>query len=391
VSIWKIAHITVVKIPELYGHFGYSALGEVLSGLLPDVEFLGARLWQWVGLITIMVLAYFVALLLTGLIAFFLRRKHTDLSTQVARFVAGPIRFLLWILLIKAAFDLISPTVTMQAIMHTETLSIIVLTWTVLRLSDFFVKYQEKRLRQNGKTATIVLLRPVRNIWKTLVFLAALLIWLDNIGFKVTTLIAGLGVGGIAVALAAQRTIEDLIGSVILLTSQPVSVGDFCKYGDTLGTVEEIGIRSTRIRTLDNTIVTVPNGEFSKLHLENFALREKIWYHPRISLRYETTPDQIRTIISDVEKLLHSHPKVLTDSARIRFTEIGGYALGLDIFAYVGLTDYSKYLKVAEELNFEIMEIVERAGTRLALPAQTMYLEGGKEFQGHPAEKQGEG
>jgi MscS family membrane protein len=117
---------------------------------------------------------------------------------------------------------------------------------------------------------------------------------------NVTALIAGLGVGGIAVALAAQKTLENLFGGITLYADRPVRVGDFCRFGDRVGTVEEIGLRSTRIRTLDRTLVSVPNAEFSNLHLENYTARDRIWYHPTIGLRYETTPDQLRFVLVEV-------------------------------------------------------------------------------------------
>jgi MscS family membrane protein len=374
VSIWKVSNATVAQIPELYGHVGYGAIGEFLSDLLPDVEFLGARLWQWMGVLVLMVLGYAVVLVPTYLAALLLRRKGTDRGTQVARYVAGPLRFLLWVLLVGASIDLISPTVTMRAIARARTLLIIAVVWNIFRISDFVIEYEANRLRESGQRASTVLLGLVRNIARVVILIAALVVWLDNVGFEVTTILAGLGVGGVAVALAAQRTIEDLIGAVTLLTSQPVRIGDFCRFGNTLGTVEDIGIRSTRVRTLENTVLTIANSEFSKLHLENFTKREKIWYHPRVSLQYETTQDQVRTIISGAEGLLRSHPKVFADSARIRFTEIGTYSLNLDVFAYVDMTDYAEYLKVAEELNFGIMGIVERAGARLALPVDIKRL-----------------
>ena len=194
-------------------------------------------------------------------------------------------------------------------------------------------------------------------------------------GFEVTTLLAGLGIGGLAVALAAQRSIEDLIGSITLYATQPVRVGDFCRFAGTLGTVEEIGLRATQLRTLDDTVVTVPNGEFSKLHLDNFGQRRKIWYHPRIRLRLETTPEQIRYVLVEVRKLLYSHPKVQPDPARIRFAQIGTWSLDLDVFAYVDSTDYGEYLEIAEDLNLRIMQIVTEAGSQIAVPVQRSYLE----------------
>jgi len=155
-------------------------------------------------------------------------------------------------------------------------------------------------------------------------------------------------------------------------------VGDFCKFGNTLGTVEEIGIRATRIRTLDNTVVSVPNGEFSKLHLENYTWREKIWFHPKVSLPYETTREQISKIASGIEEMLKNHPEVHDEPIQVYFTEIGDYSHNIDVFSYVATGDYGKYKKIAHELNTAIMDIVEKAGARLALPSRKMYVDDGK-------------
>jgi MscS family membrane protein len=180
------------------------------------------------------------------------------------------------------------------------------------------------------------------------------------------------------VALAAQKPLENLIGAITLYTSRPVRVGEFCRFGDKIGTVEEVGLRATKVRTLDRTLVNIPNAEFVHIHLDNFAKRDKIWYHPRIRLRYETTPDQVRYILVEVRKVLYAHPKVLSDPARIRFVEFGQYSLDLDVFAYVDVTDYGEFLEVAEDLNLRIMEIVAKAGSSFAVPAQRMYVERGK-------------
>ena len=144
-------------------------------------------------------------------------------------------------------------------------------------------------------------------------------------------------------------------------------VGEFCRFGGTVGTVEEVGLRSTRVRTLDRTVVTIPNSEFSNLQIENFARRDRIWYHPTIRLRYETTPDQIRYVLVEVHRMLYAHPKVDSTSARIRFVGFGSSSLDLEVFSYVNVTDYGEYLEVAEDLNLRIMDIVAAAGSCFGL------------------------
>ena len=200
------------------------------------------------------------------------------------------------------------------------------------------------------------------------------------LGVPVVPVLAGLGVGGLALALAAQSTIENFLGGLTLFADRPVRVGDFCKFGDKLGVVEEIGLRSTRVRTLARTLVTVPNAEFAKLHLENYTKRDQMWYHPRLQLRYETTEDQIRYILVEVRKILYAHPKVSPDPARIRFVAFGSYSLDLDIYAYIEVTDYGEFLEVSEDLNLRIMGIVKKAGTGLAIPAWRSYVQEGEEL-----------
>jgi MscS family membrane protein len=197
---------------------------------------------------------------------------------------------------------------------------------------------------------------------------------LGAVGVDITTGLAALGIGGLALALGAQKTIENFVGSVTLITDQPIRVGDFCKVGDTMGTVEKIGMRSTRIRTLDRTLVTIPNGEFSSSKIENFAHRDRFWFHPIISLRYESTPDQIRYLLVELRAILYAHPMVTSDPARVRFIELGADSINLEVFTYVKATTFDEFLEVKEDLLLRIMDIVGESGSGFAFPSQTIYF-----------------
>ncbi len=376
--IWKFASVTVARIPELYEEFGYGWFGDVLPTVFFDLEVFGLQAWWWAAILVLAVLAYLAAMIITKVLIVSLRYLKTPLIVHLEAIITGPVFLLIFALLWRGWVDLLGPSVALQQMMRGGILPIVALGWTAMRLFDLFLDRLGERLRRTGQAAATVLLGPISNLFMVVVILVGVILWLDNIEYNVTALLAGVGVGGIAVALAAQKSVENLIGAITLYTSQPVRVGDFCRFGDTLGTVEEIGLRSTRLRTLENTLVSVPNAEFSNLPLNNYSKRQKIWYHPRISLRYETTPDQIRYILVEVRKLLYSHPKVLPDPARIRFVGFGAYSVDLDIFAYIAETDYGKYLEVSEDLNLRIMDIVRDAGSRFAVPAQTTYLERGK-------------
>jgi MscS family membrane protein len=203
------------------------------------------------------------------------------------------------------------------------------------------------------------------------------LLMLYYFGVNPTAALAGLGVGGIAVALAAQKTLENVIGGVSLMVDKALQVGDTLKVGDTCGTVEEIGLRSTRIRTFDRTLVTVPNGQIANVTLETLSARDKFWFHPLIGLRYGTSAEQLSAVIGRVHQLLSTDSRLDQESVRARFSGFGSSSLDVDIFAYVYARDWNHFLEIQEGLLLDIMSIVEQAGTQIALPSQITYLAAG--------------
>lgn len=378
VRIWKFSSSTVARIPSLYQEYGYGYLEKFLPEAFFDVRVAGMEVWVWVGVLVIVLVSYLVAYTVMAVIQWFLRRRQTTLSNQLLRLARGPGRFLLFCLIGRVLLNFINAPLWFRAALQTRTLLIIGLVWTGMGVVEFALVRFAERMERQGKSSASVLLLPLGTAVKTILVIMGALVWLDNFGFKVTTLLAGLGIGGLAVALALQKPIENLISAITLYTSQPVAIGDFCRFGDKIGTVEEIGLRATKVRTLDHTLVNVPNVEFAQLQLENFSKRKKIWYHPQIQLRYETTPDQVRYLLVEIRKLLYSHPKVLPDPARVRFVGFGPSSLNLEIFAYVNVTDYGEFLEVAEDLNLRIMDLVVKSGAGFAFPSQTLYVERGK-------------
>jgi MscS family membrane protein len=226
---------------------------------------------------------------------------------------------------------------------------------------------------RRGQMTTLPAIDLAERVAKLVVLVLGLLTVLGVVGVNITALVAGLGVGGIAVALAAQKTLEHLFGGLTLIADQPVKVGDFCRFGDQVGTVERIGLRSTRVRTLDRTVVSVPNGDFAGLRLENFAERDRIWLQAKLGLRYETTPDQLRHVLIHLRELLYAHPRIDPDPARVRFMGFGAYSLDLEIYAYVRTADYNEFLAVREDVYLRIMDVVAASGTAFAFPSQTNY------------------
>jgi MscS family membrane protein len=231
------------------------------------------------------------------------------------------------------------------------------------------------RLERANNTGAASLIYLGRRVADVLAVFTGVMIVLYHFGINPTAALAGLGIGGIAVAFAAQKTLENVIGGISIIFDQVVRVGDTLKTGETVGTVESIGLRSTRIRTLDRTLVSVPNGVISGVTLENLSGRDKFWFHHKVGLRYETTAAQMRTILDSVSGLLTGNSNVESDSVRARFLGFGTSSLDVEIFAYVFARDWPHFLALQGELLLQIMEAVESAGAEIAYPSQTMYLE----------------
>jgi MscS family membrane protein len=195
-----------------------------------------------------------------------------------------------------------------------------------------------------------------------------------RLGVPVYGVVGGLGVGGLAIALAAQSTVENLIGGLSLFADKPIRVGDLCQYGTDIGTIEAIGIRSTRIRGMDRTLTTIPNASLSKMPVVNFTERDRMLVKAVVSVRYETSPEQMRYLLVKIREMLLSHPRIHHDPARARFIGFGASSLDIEVFAYVKTRDWAEFLAVREDVFLRVMTIVHESGTSFAFPSRTLYF-----------------
>jgi len=266
-----------------------------------------------------------------------------------------------------------------RAIFESRTLLIFAIVWVSFGFVEMVKHRLADRMQRNGQPDAVVLLKPASTATKFVLLLIGLISWMDNLGYEVTTLIAGLGVGGVAVALAAQKSMENLIGSIMIYTSQPVKVGDFCRYGNDIGTVEEIGLRATQLRTLARSVVHIPNAQFSAGVIENLTQRDKILYRTRLRLSFDTTSVQIQQVLDRVREMMRDHEDIDDDNSRIRFIEFGKYANELELFVYVRTCEFPVYLEKVEDINLRISGILDDIGVKIAIPASATYL-AGKDF-----------
>jgi MscS family membrane protein len=377
--VWKISATTVAEIPVLYEEAGYGALTEYLPRPFFDMQVFDVQLWQWVGLLALLLAAMVAtwALTATGvrLLRPVARRSRTQRDEEVLRLAVGPLRLLVAVALFSAGTFLLGLAIPVQTFLGVAEKAVVVVgvTWLLVRLVGAAAGAVEERLLARGQAFALSVVPLGRRTLQVVIIGLAMLAVLQNLGVNVTGLLAGLGIGGLAVALAAQKTVENLFGGITLILDQPVRVGDFCRFGDKIGTVEEVGLRSTRIRTLDRTVVTIPNGEFSAMQLENFTRRDRIWFHTTLGLRYETTAEQLRYVLIELKKLLVSHPKVDPDPARPRFVGFGAYSLDIEIFAYIKTNDYGEFLAIQEDILLRVIDLIQTSGSGFAFPSQTIY------------------
>ncbi len=253
-------------------------------------------------------------------------------------------------------------------------ISYLALAWLVWQASLFLAEaiIFSPRIPDQGLDAH--LLRLVARV-VGLVGVLVILFWGGNrLGLPLYGLIAGVSVGGLAIALAAQSTLENFMGSINLFADRPVRIGEFCRYGGDMGVVEEIGLRSTRIRGPDRTVTTVPNSDVSKMQITNFTRRDRMLLKTVLGLRYETSPDQLRHLLTRLRELLVAHPCILKDPLRVRFVGFGDSSLNVELFAFVRTRDFNEFLAVQEDVFLRIIDLVEASGTGFAFPSQTLYM-----------------
>ena len=334
--------------------------------------------WQWLAIAFFLFTSILFAYLLTGLILLIVRRR----GSWAAAIAAGRVRLalvwplrmtfvgLLWYLKVGAFGlpEVISGPVRSIA----ASLAISSGLWLAYRGISLAGEFSNRTIGTSGHKAVFTSLS--FGILRIVLVVTAALLMSEAWSLPYSSVLAGLGVGGLALALAAKDTIQNMIAGFTLFVDSPLSVGDFCRYGGKLGTVEQIGLRSTRIRSRDRTVVSIPNAEFANMQLENFAKRDRILLRTTIGLRYETTPDQLRFVLAELRRLLIEHPKVDRVPARVRFTGFGAYSVDIEVYAYVLTPDWNEFLGIREDLFLRMMKIVGEAGTQFAFPSQVNYL-----------------
>jgi MscS family membrane protein len=397
VPVWLFSSDSVQRIPQIAQMTNNSLIERHLPLPLVNWQLIGTPLWRWIGLVLLaFALAAFskwfsrLALWITrqGV-----KRIAPSWNLSLLEAFLGPLRLLLSVSLFRAGMEWFAPSALLRLYLG-RTLALLFfwgIFWLCAVIIDAIVRHLRARLETRHRAFSYSVLPLTARVAKVVVLVFIIAAVLTAWGYNTTTLLAGLGIGGVALALASQKTIENLFGSVAVISDRPVSVGDFCKFGNSTGTVEDIGLRSTRIRTLDRTLVTVPNGSFSTMTIENFDSKDKTLFHVTLNLRRNTTRDQMRTLLESLTKLLKNDSKFETGALPVRFVGIGAYSLDIEIFIYVLTLDGDEFMKIQQDLLLAIMDAVESAGTALVVPTQANIIYDAQQAPTPPSNGSGNG
>ncbi len=378
-KIWLFSADTLGRVPELYDYIEAHQVENKLPQSLVRNAFLGMPLWQWLALLAAIPAALAIGWAVVVLLAIprrlWLKAGHRP-NLHAYRGMSKPLLVTFSALAHRAIAGYFGLPL-LPRLYYRQTVWVVIsigFFWFLLRATSLTMQRLRAHAVGAGRIGAGTLMVLGERLLAALLVIVAILTALYILGFNLTTALAGLGIGGIAIAFAAQKTLENLFGGISVLADEVIRVGDYCRFGDRTGTVEDISLRSTRIRTDARTELSIPNGALATMNIENLTRRDKILFNPTLAIRCDTSPDQLRYLLAEVRRMLREHPKVESDSARIRFASFDNSALNLEIFSYILTRDFAEFTAIREDLLLHIMQTVEKSGSGFAFPAHTVYF-----------------
>lgn len=345
-----------------------------------DYTLLGYPIAPMLGSVAIFIVTLLLKNKITSLLLKPLRaigkRTDSDIWERIANLCEAPLRLLLWftgtfIALHSLPFPYIEPFVK---VVYRSALTFIIF-WMLLRMVDGFSNIFHLFSSKLGREINEDIQNFIAKSLRILVMILGIMAMLQEWGVNVSAFVASLGLGGLAFALAAKDTVANLFGSVVIFSDRPFQVGDWVQTPDIEGNIEEIGIRSTKVRTFAQALVSVPNATFANAIITNWTRMGKRLIRMSVGLTYGTSMEQMKAIIADLETMLRAHPDVHPDVIVVRFDALESSSMSILLHFFTIPTDMENHLHVKESINFEIMRIVEKNGAHFAFPSQSLYIE----------------
>lgn len=381
-DIWLFSSQALAQVPKLYDAIENTELESRLPDFLVSTQVLSTPLWQMAALLLLLPLsfglAWVIVRLLRAVLRMWLRGRHHDVVEDIRRSFVGPATLIFSAVLNQIGAYLLGSPLLIREYYRIATALLLVagVTWLVVRVINRWGERARLRsLAGSGyRNGSLILLG--QRIFNVFVLIVCTLIMLAILGVDITAAVAGLGIGSIAIAFAAQKTLENLLGGISILGDQVIRVGEVCRIGEDIGTVEDISLRSTRIRTLNGTALSVPNGQLANMNIENITRRQKTLFRTNIGLQSETSAEQLRSVLEQIRAVLLRHPKVDPDVARVHFVEVGESSFEIEIHCLILTASREQFLAIREELLLQIMELVAAAGLQFATPARLLHITG---------------
>jgi MscS family membrane protein len=374
-KLWYISRKTLDTIPETYDSLQFLDIEKKLPSYLTKHRFLSMPLWQWIAILAALPLAVVAGWILSLLPRMAVRyyRKKLDPAAVPGRslFHIGPGTLLLAALVHYVFVFYIGASIVYRQYYRRVIWIFLAVAfyWLVIRVTREVSARLASRLTSSGRMAERSVVSLARRVLDVTIFIVVVLIVLSGLGVNVTAALAGLGIGGLAIGLGAQKTFENLLGGISILIDKALVIGDPCRIGDQRGVVEDIGLRSTKLRTEDRTIVTIPNGTVATAVLENYRQRDKILFRQLVRLRYDLSSDHLRYLLDEVRAVLKQNNRVENATSRVRLLRMAEYSIELEIYAYILVRDYAEFLALQEELILSIVDAIEKTGAAIALPS----------------------
>lgn len=380
---WRFTRSTVQRVDAWYARLPHGWLNDNLPTVLTRAGPLNILWWQWLALPILIALSgflgWFFAERTRRVLERLAKRSAARWDDEVLTRISGPLILGWMLLLLRLSLPWLGLNAGAEELSHRWTRGgfFVVFFWALFRTVDVGRDLIARSSWGLTHSASRSLLPLGARVSKVMLFVIAAVAMLAEFGYPVASLLAGLGIGGLALALAAQKTVENLFGAFSIGADQPFREGDFVKVEDFVGTVEAIGLRSTRFRTLDRTMISLPNGKLADMRLESFATRDRIRLACVVGLVYETTAAQMRSVLAGLEGVLRGHPKIWPDAVVVRFKELGASSLDIEVMAWFQTPDWGEFQLIRQEILLSFMETVEKAGTSFAFPTQTLHLVSG--------------
>lgn len=380
---WVFSEATIAQIPELYSQT-FSSLFAALVDRLPDWannEWVGLKVWQYIAIFLLLLLGFVLRKIFEFILDNYIRKltKKTKFTwdDDLLDGVEKPSGFIFLMFFFYVTYTNLQLSVQVNFYLSRilEVAVSVGVVWFFYNLADVFSKYLSVLTSKTENTLDDQLVPMIRKTLRFFIVVMGVIMILQNNGYNVASLIAGLGIGGLAVALAARDTLANFFGSVTIFVDRPFKIGDWIKVGNVEGTVEEVGFRSTRIRTFYNSLVSVPNSSIANADIDNLGLRKYRRFKTTLNLTYSTTPEQMEAFVEGIKAIVKANSHFRQDMYEIHFNAFGPHSLDVLVYVFFKVPDWSTELQQRHNFLLEILRLAKEIGVEFAFPTQTLHVD----------------